>query len=72
MKHPKPGHEVPADPRPPPPPLPTLQNLELLPNATGVACQTVNVVPGAKYRLTFMYGRLETYAWRNERKARGG
>jgi len=43
-----------------------LQNLELLPNATGVACQTVDVTPGAKYKLSFYYGRLQTYAWRNE------
>jgi hypothetical protein len=45
-----------------------MQNLELLPNATGVACQTVSVEPGAKYKLSFYYGRLETYAWRNEYK----
>ncbi|KAI8472213.1 MAG: hypothetical protein J3K34DRAFT_519969 [Monoraphidium minutum] len=37
-----------------------MQNLEMLPNATGVACQTVNVAPGATYRLSFYYGRLET------------
>lgn len=43
-----------------------IQNLELLPNATGVACQTVSVEPGAKYKLSFYYGRLQTYAWRNE------
>ncbi|GBF92214.1 hypothetical protein Rsub_05296 [Raphidocelis subcapitata] len=43
-----------------------MQNLELLPNATGVACQTVDVQPGAKYKLSFMYGRLETYAWRDQ------
>lgn len=42
------------------------QNIELLPNATGVVCQTVDVAPGAKYRLSFYYGRLQTYAWRNE------
>jgi hypothetical protein len=45
-----------------------MQNLELLPNATGVACQTVSVEAGAKYKLSFYYGRLETYAWRNEYK----
>lgn len=43
-----------------------MQNLELLPNATGVACQTVTVEPGATYRLSFYYGRLMTYAWRNQ------
>ena len=42
------------------------QNVELLPNATGVVCQTVDVTPGARYKLSFQYGRLQTYAWRNE------
>ena len=26
--------------------------------------------PGAKYRLSFYYGRLQTYAWRNEDKGK--
>jgi hypothetical protein len=45
-----------------------MQNLELLPNATGVACQTVDVTPGQTYKLSFYYGRLQTYAWRNEQQ----
>lgn len=42
------------------------QNIELLPNATGVVCQTVDVAPGATYKLSFYYGRLQTFAWRNQ------
>jgi hypothetical protein len=40
------------------------QNLELLPNATGIACQDVRTVKGARYRLSFYYGLLRTTAWR--------
>jgi hypothetical protein len=47
-----------------------MQNLELLPNATGVACQTVSLQPGASYKLSFQYGRLMTYAWRNADKGK--
>lgn len=43
-----------------------MQNAELLPNATGVVCQTLDVIPGQKYKLSFYYGRLQTYAWRDQ------
>ena len=39
-----------------------MQYGELLPNATGNYCQDVKVKRGQRYKLSFQYGRLMTYA----------
>lgn len=42
-------------------PIEGRQYAELLPNATGNYCQDIKLQKGARYRLSYFYGREMTY-----------
>eukprot|EP00877_Chromochloris_zofingiensis_P009377 jgi/Chrzof1/4693/Cz14g23030.t1 len=47
-----------------------VQSAEMLPDGTGIYCQDINVQKGARYELSFYYGRLQTVGWNGDIKGK--